>query len=50
MQAASCAHLAHLRRNFRKIGLEPIVLDSPSIEDCHQVLEGFFESRKRTRG
>lgn len=47
IQHISAAHLANLKRNFRRAGIEHIVLDSPSIEDCYQALSGFFESRKR---
>lgn len=49
IQEVSASHLAHLELNFRKVGIEYVVLDSPSIDNCYQVLSGFFESRKRTR-
>lgn len=49
LQEVSARHLFALERNFRKVGIEHIVLDSSSIEDCYQVLSGFFEGRKRTR-
>lgn len=48
IQRISAEHLANLKRNFRRAGIEHIVLDSPSIDKCHQALSGFFESRKRT--
>jgi uncharacterized protein (DUF58 family) len=50
LQEISSTHLLHLEWNFRKVGVEHVVLDSPSIDDCYQVLSGFFEARKRTRG
>lgn len=50
MQEVSARHLLHLEQNFRQAGIEHVVLDSPSIDDCYQVLSGFFEARKRTRG
>jgi len=49
IQELSTRHLSHLERNFRRAGIGHVVLDSPSINDCYQVLSGFFESRKRTR-
>jgi uncharacterized protein (DUF58 family) len=49
MQEISAKHLLHLEQNFRQIGIDHIVLDSPSIDDCHQVLSSYFEGRKRTR-
>lgn len=50
MQEVSARHLLHLEQNFRQVGIEHVVLDSPSVDDCYQVLSGFFEARKRTRG
>jgi len=49
MQDVSARHRAHLELNFRRVGIEHVVLDSPSIDNCYQVLSGFFENRKRTR-
>jgi uncharacterized protein (DUF58 family) len=49
IQELSTSHLSHLEQNFRRVGVEHVVLDSPSIYDCYQVLSGFFEGRKRTR-
>jgi uncharacterized protein (DUF58 family) len=48
-QEASARHLSHLERNFRRVGIEHVILGSPSVNDCYQVLSGFFESRRRTR-
>ena len=48
-QEASANHLLHLEQNFRQIGIEHIVLDSNSIDDCHRVLSAFFEGRRRIR-
>jgi uncharacterized protein (DUF58 family) len=50
IQRACSAHLAHLEQRFRAVGLDYILLDSDSIQDCYQTLSGFFEARKRTRG
>ncbi len=49
MQAASAKHIEHLERNFYRVGIDYVLLDSPSIDDCYQVLSGFFEGRKRIR-
>jgi uncharacterized protein (DUF58 family) len=49
IQEVSARHLLHLEWNFRQAGMEHVVLDSPSIDDCYQVFSGFFEGRKRTR-
>ncbi len=49
IQEVSARHLLRLERNFRQVGIEHVVLDSHSINDCYQVLSGFFEGRKRTR-
>ncbi len=50
IQAASTKHLLALEQSFRAVGVDHVVLDSPSIESCHRVLSGFFEARRRTRG
>jgi uncharacterized protein (DUF58 family) len=50
LQATSARHLFALEQNFRSLGIEYVVLDSSSIEGCYQILSGFFEARKRTRG
>ncbi len=49
VQEVSARILSHLEWNFRQVGIEHVVLDSPSINDCYQVLSDFFESRRRTR-
>lgn len=49
IQKVSTLHLSHLADNFQEAGIEHVVLDSPSINDCYQVFSGFFESRKRIR-
>jgi uncharacterized protein (DUF58 family) len=49
IQKVSTRHLSHLVDNFQEVGIDHIVLDSPSINDCYQIFSGFFESRKRTR-
>jgi uncharacterized protein (DUF58 family) len=50
MQDSSALHLQALERNFRALGVRPVVLDSPTIEDCYSALSGYFQSRRRTRG
>jgi uncharacterized protein (DUF58 family) len=50
MQETSARHLQALKQNFRTLGVDHVVLDSPSIKDCHRVLSSFFQGRKRTRG
>jgi uncharacterized protein (DUF58 family) len=49
IQKVSAEHLWYLERNFRQVGVGHVVLDSPSIDDCSEVLSNFFEGRKRTR-
>jgi len=49
LQRASAKHLWHLDSNFRQVGLDYVVLDSPSIDDCYHVLSRFFEGRNRIR-
>ncbi len=49
IQQVSAEHLVRLEQTFRQLGVEHIVLDSPSIDDCYRFLAGFFESRRRTR-
>lgn len=50
IQEISARHLLDLEQNFRTVGVDHVVLDTPSIEDCYKVLSGFFEARRRTRG
>ncbi len=50
IQARSARHMEHLEANFHEANLDHVVLDSTSIEDCHQTLTAFFQARKRTRG
>ncbi len=50
IQLACSKHLLHLGRTWRQAGIEYLVLDSPSVENCYQVLSGFFQARRRTRG
>jgi uncharacterized protein (DUF58 family) len=49
IQKVSAGHLSHLEWNFRHVGIDHVVLDSPSVDDCYQILSRFFEGRKRTR-
>jgi uncharacterized protein (DUF58 family) len=49
IQDLSTRHLKHLEDCFRRLDIRHIVLDSPSLNDCFQVLSGYFETRKRTR-
>ncbi len=48
MQVISARHLVHLEQSFRQAGVQHMVLDAPSVEDCGRVLSSFFEERKRT--
>lgn len=48
-QEVSAEHVLHLETNFRNAGIDHVVLDSPSIEDCHDILSGFFQGRRRTK-
>jgi uncharacterized protein (DUF58 family) len=50
IQEASARHLAGVEENFRKLGIDHIVLDTPSVEDCYETLSGFFQARRRIRG
>ena len=43
----SARHLAHLERNFRRVGVDHVVLESPAIEHCYEALSSFFEARRR---
>jgi uncharacterized protein (DUF58 family) len=47
IQRISDRHLAHLEHNFRRVGVDHVVLESPSLEDCYQALSGFFQTRRR---
>ena len=47
MQEVSQKHMLHLGDNFKKIGVEHMILDSPSIEDCSKVFVNFFQNRRR---
>jgi len=49
IQEYSEKNLSKIKWNFYKLGIDCIVLDSSSIDDCYQVLSGFFEKRKRVR-
>jgi hypothetical protein len=39
----------HLEYEFLEVGLEPVWVDTPSLEGCYQALATYFDSRKRTR-
>jgi len=49
IQAVSTSHLSHLRGNFRRAGINHAVLESVSLEHCHEALSGLFQSRRRAR-
>jgi uncharacterized protein (DUF58 family) len=49
IQGISANHLLNLERNFRRAGVGHVVLDSPLVSDCFQVLSCFFKGRKRAR-
>ncbi len=50
IQEVSARHLRHLQSNFRAIGMDHVILDTPTVDGCYQALAVFFEGRKRTRG
>lgn len=50
MQTASARHLAYLEHCFHQLGLRPVVLASPLIEDCYQALAEAFRDRRRVPG
>ncbi len=47
IQKVSAGHLSHLERNFRRAGINHVVLDSPSLEHCYESLSGLFQARRR---
>lgn len=49
MREISRSHLFHLEHNFRKLGIDYLVLNSPSINDCEKTLIRFFQTRRRAR-
>jgi len=49
MREVSARHLSHLKRNFRQLGVDHVVLNSSSADVCYQALSAFFERRQRTR-
>lgn len=49
MQEVSKDHLLNLERNFKKISIDHLVLNSPAIDDCCQSFSAFFQNRKRAR-
>ena len=49
VQEASSRHLSHLQRNFRRAGINHVVLESPSLERSYEALSGLFLARRRAR-
>lgn len=49
MQQAMAEHIEHLTNTLRRLGLSPIVLSSPTVEDCAKKFFQFFEARKREK-
>jgi uncharacterized protein (DUF58 family) len=49
IQEVSARSLMELEQTFRSAGIEHVVLDSSSAEDCYKVLAGFFEARRRVK-
>lgn len=47
IQTVSAGRLAHLESVFRHVGIDHVVLDSPSLEQCYETLSGFLQSRRR---
>jgi len=48
-QEMSARHLLGLESNFRQAGIEHVVLDTPSIQQCQDVFSSFFQSKMRTK-
>ena len=49
VRTATIRHRSHLEENFRRVGLDYIVLDSSSAEECQRRFLRFFEIRRRRR-
>lgn len=47
MQRVSARRLEHLESVLRQVGIDHVVLDSPSLEQCYQTLSGFLQTRRR---
>lgn len=46
IQKAAAARLRRLENQFLAFGIRPVVLNSPSVEDCYRVLSGYFQARR----
>lgn len=44
----SARHLSHLKDNFQQVGVDHVVLESPSLGQCYQTLSRFFQARRRS--
>jgi hypothetical protein len=47
IQQAAARRLQYLEQNFRAVGIQPVILDSPLVEDCYGVLSGFFSGTQK---
>jgi uncharacterized protein (DUF58 family) len=50
IQQAAAKRLQWLKQNFQAVGIQPVILDSPFVEDCYRVLSGFFQARRSAIG
>jgi len=49
MQEISHMHLLHLRKNCRQLGIDPVIIDTNSIDSCYKIFTDFFRIRQFTR-
>jgi uncharacterized protein (DUF58 family) len=49
MRTISMEHLVHLKNNFNRMGIDQVVLNSPSPDRCCQDFTDYFENRKRIK-
>jgi hypothetical protein len=47
IKEASLEHIEKLKKNFHKLGIEPVVLKSPDVDSCCRIFFGYFENGKR---
>jgi uncharacterized protein (DUF58 family) len=49
MQEISHKHLLHLRKNFRQLGIDPVIVDTHSMNKCYKIFTDFFRIRQFTK-
>jgi len=47
IQVVSSRHVSHLELNFRRAGINHVVLASPSLDRCYEALSDLFQARRR---